>query len=109
MTDAAVPERIIKLQTGDDAIVEVRLDIALECEAIANVVRDVANDTLPVELPNVTSWHLLKVLEFVTHYHELPNDQKPAAPPTAEESEQGRLRRPIVLIEYVDQKIFLCV
>lgn len=66
--------KMIKLQAGDETIVEVPRETADLCITVANQLKDLGDDVDFLHLPNVNGPVLQKVVEFATHYKDHPDE-----------------------------------
>ena len=74
MTEVSTPERLVHLVSQEGEQFEVSVDIATMSELVKTMFdTDQSEDEVQeIPLPNVKSFILLKVIEFLTHYKEEP-------------------------------------
>ncbi|KAH9555856.1 hypothetical protein CY35_08G138500 [Sphagnum magellanicum] len=71
----------VKLKSSDDEMFEVDKAVALESQAVKNMIEDTGMDH-PIPLPNVSSKILAKVIEYCKYHvdNQKSTDDKPATP-----------------------------
>jgi hypothetical protein len=86
--------KTIKLQAGDETIVEVPRETADLCITVANQLKDLGDDVDILPLPNVTGPTLKKVIEFVTHYKEHPDELGEIMTAAGNPEDENKPRKP---------------
>jgi hypothetical protein len=102
--------KTVKLQAGDETIVEVPRSVAVLCLTVDNQLKDLGDDIDMLPLPNVTGPTLKKVVEFITHYHEHPDELgEPVTAQSTNPEDDTKPRKPKKIPELTECDLFFVV